>query len=101
MELLFDATGFAKSFPLYRVVWHNEDFALKMKWLLEHPKSFRNSQWSRIAENQPCQILGILATEHCGTVPLVGADADICFVMSASTRSASDGGSQNTRTRTK
>jgi len=37
VELLFDATGFARSFPLYRVVWHNEDFASKMKWLLEHP----------------------------------------------------------------
>jgi hypothetical protein len=37
VELLFDATGFARSFPLYRVVWHNEGFALKMKWILEHP----------------------------------------------------------------
>jgi hypothetical protein len=37
VELLFDATGFARSFPLYRVVWHSQDFASKMKWILEHP----------------------------------------------------------------
>jgi hypothetical protein len=36
LELLFDATGLARSFPLYAVVWRMEDFAAEFQRRLEN-----------------------------------------------------------------
>jgi hypothetical protein len=38
MELLFDATDFSRSLPLNLAVWHNKEFARKLKKLLAAPQ---------------------------------------------------------------
>jgi hypothetical protein len=37
LELLFDATGFARSFPLYEAIWHHRGFAWAFRTMLDNP----------------------------------------------------------------